>query len=386
MRDPQESLADADYDGWVFPYAMAQLHGAGTIASIYAQTERQRDVLHAIDAGLPGGLARAWPEFARTAWNQDPVEPNFAQWDNFGQRPEEDGHEIGTQRVDVGPSGHTDLEVPLGLDPLTRVYRHVKFGPSVTEITVDKPSFPSVNVQAILKLRDGTTRIEDWSRQQRVFCPRTPGQRPDELLLVVSNTSLTQPSPSGAHNDLRLVATNVGCSRYRGSASGTSNVHGGDTNIDESWNATGLVYDRYLDDNQIVPRFLFRLTAGSVTWSLTGTQYGCSLKAGPVTLPVRADGTGGQLETEVFVAPSGAPRVVRKYFANGYGLPSVQGTETCRTGTYTRYFRPHDFLQTLPDPLSERAIPGDGVLQGAYAEDDGKGSTATYRWRLVPDR
>jgi hypothetical protein len=386
MRDPDESLADADYDGWVFPYAMAQLHGAGTIASIYAQTERRPDVLHAIDAGLPGGLARAWPEFAMTAWNQDPVEPNFAQWDDFAQRPEESGSEIGTQQVDIGPSGQTELDVPLGLGPLTRAYRHVRFGPSVTQITVDKPSFPGVNVQAIVKLRDGTTRIEDWSRQQRVFCPQDPGQRPQELLLVVSNTSLTQPSPAGVNSGLRLVATNIGCSRYRGSVSGTGNVHGGDTNIDESWTANGLVYDRYLDENQVVPRFLFRLTAGSVTWSLSGTQYGCTMKAGPVTLPVRANGTGGQLETQSFVAHSGAPRVVRKYFATGYGLPAVPGTVTCRSGTSTRYFTPHAFLQTLPDLTSERTIPGDGVLQGAYAEDDGNGTTATYRWRLAPDR
>ena len=34
LRDPENSLADASYEGWVFPYAMEQLHGAGTIDQV----------------------------------------------------------------------------------------------------------------------------------------------------------------------------------------------------------------------------------------------------------------------------------------------------------------------------------------------------------------
>jgi hypothetical protein len=46
----------------------------------------------------------------------------------------------------------------------------------------------------------------------------------------------------------------------------------------------------------------------------------------------------------------------------------------------------HVCLQTFRDLTSERTIPGDGVLQGTYAQNDGHGSTETYRWRLVPER
>jgi hypothetical protein len=55
---------------------MSQLHGAQTIAAIYRQTERL-PVAQAIDAGLPGGLAQTWPEFALKAWNAGPVAPSF---------------------------------------------------------------------------------------------------------------------------------------------------------------------------------------------------------------------------------------------------------------------------------------------------------------------
>ena len=66
----------------------------------------------------PGGLKQAWPEFAKAAWNEDPVEPNFTQWDNFTQHPEQDGHEIATEQVNAAPSGQTEVDVPVGLDPL----------------------------------------------------------------------------------------------------------------------------------------------------------------------------------------------------------------------------------------------------------------------------
>jgi hypothetical protein len=387
LRNPDESLADADYDGWVFAYAMAQLHGAGTIASIYAQTERRPDVLHAIDAGLPGGLRQAWPEFAKVAWNQDPVEPSFEGWDGFKQHPERDGREIGTQHVDVGPSGLTEVDIPLGMGPLTRAYRRLEFGPSVTQITIHKPTLPDVSVQAILRLRDGTIRTEDWSSKiQPYFCPRNPAERPAELLLVMSNSSLTQPSPSNVQSQVRVAATNVGCSRYRGEASGSTNVHGGDTNIDETWKATGLVYDRILE-NSPAPRFLFALTGGSVSWSLTGTTHGCTVKAGPVTLPVRTDGSYGELDMRVSGSFSGpTPTMVHDYFADGFSLPAVQGTETCPSGvTLTRTFTPSTFLTTSVTG-TPRPIPGTGVLEGTDSGSVGSGRTATYRWRLVPER
>jgi hypothetical protein len=381
-------LQNASYEGWVFPYAMAQLHGTGTIAAIYNQTEQQPDVLHAIDAGVPGGLRQAWPEFALAAWNQDPVEPDFEGWDHFSQHPEEDGHEILTQQVDVGPDGQFVVDEPLGLPPLTRAYRHVTFGPSVTQITVDKPSFPSVNVQALLKLRDGTETTEDWSGKQPVYCPRDPAKRVAEAVLVVSNSSLDTPSPSGPDNDMRVVATNTGCSRYTGEASGSYSVRGGDTDMEESWSASGLVYDRYLDQQTVVPRFLFRLTGGSVSWSLSGTQDGCAVHAGPITLPVPANGFSGQLDIHSIVVHGAAGAAAsRGYLANGYGLPSVQGTETCGSSPpFTRYFSPHTFLQTNKAVNDLKPFAPDGTLQGTNTYTVSAGETASYRWRLVPDR
>ena len=63
-KEPSTPLADATYDGWVFPYALEQLYGPGVMQRIYEQGATQT-AMHAIDAGVPGGLAKAYPEFAQ---------------------------------------------------------------------------------------------------------------------------------------------------------------------------------------------------------------------------------------------------------------------------------------------------------------------------------
>jgi hypothetical protein len=381
LRDPDDSLADASYEGWVFPYAMQELHGAGTIRAIYDQTERL-DVLQAIDAGVPGGLKKAWPEFALAAWNQDPVSPNFQGWDRFGQLPEANGTPIAAEQLDPGAAGQVQVDVPLGLKPLSRAYRRIKLGPGVTQVTVEKPSYADVTVQALVHTRDGTWRTEDWFQRQPVWCPRDAKDRPDELILVISNNSLTQASSNNV--PLRVLASNIGCSRYAGEVSGTSTYRTAQDSLDESWKATGLVYERILADEIKAPRFLFNLTAGSVTWSLSGHSSGCAVKAGPVTLPVQANGTNGQLDIRAAIS---SPTWNRRYFAHVYGLPAVQGTATCPGGTYTRWFGPHaSILSTSAGPLDLRTIPPDGVLEGTETHTEGPLVTGTWSWRLVPDR
>jgi Family of unknown function (DUF6055) len=267
LEEPEESLAEAWYGGWVFAYAMEQLHGAGTIGAIYRQTE-SRGVLQAIDAGVPGGLRQAWPEFSRLAWNQDPVSPTFRNWDRLTDVPLRNRVPIGIEQIDPGFSGQNEVAVPLGLSALTRSYRHFKFGLGVTQVTVSKPRDPDLHVEALLKLRNGTTRTEDWSgRGPIVFCPQSPGERLDEAVLVVSNTSLTRQLP--ADRPMKVVGTNLGCSRYVGTVSGTERVHTASIDTTESWSATGVTFER-APSGQDSPNLIFNLTGGSVTRSFTG--------------------------------------------------------------------------------------------------------------------
>ena len=212
--------------------------------------------------------------------------------------------------------------------------------------------------------------------RQPVWCPVDPSERPDEIILVISNTSLTEASYDNTR--LKLLATNIGCSRYTGEASGTSAYRVVGTSIDESWTATGLVYQRVRATPDL-PRFSFDLVAGSVSWSMSGQEGNCSVKAGPVTLPVKPK--YGTLDISNPVEPPWN----RTYFATGYGLPSVQGTMTCPTGTYARSFIPRTAFLHTNAPIDPLTIPPSGIVEGSSSPWVGSNVTAKYTWRLVPE-
>jgi hypothetical protein len=373
---PETPLLKAGYEGWVFPYAMERLHGAATIADIYRQTEHL-GLAEAIDAGVPGGLAQAWPEFALKAWNQDPVYPSFRQWDNYDVVPwVKYQTPIPIENLGLGTTGQQRADVPLDLPPLTRRYAHFKFGLGVTEVSVSQPSVPGIHVDAILRYRDGTSQITHWTGGQQAICARAPGRRLDELVLVISNPSPTQAGP--ANQPLTVLSTDVGCTRYTGTISGLAEFTPPNRDYKEKWSGS-LVFTR-ADNNTMLQNFLFNLTGGSVTWSLSGTQDGCSISAGPITLPVRSDGYNGDLNLNAFIDQPDS----RHYDAWGNFLPPVDATLHCSTGTYTESYSPHQFLATS-DGFHQPAIPADGILAGTYTYNGDPDRTVTYNYRLVPE-
>jgi hypothetical protein len=109
------------------------------------------------------------------------------------------------------------------------------------------------------------------------------------------------------------------------------------------------------------------------------------VKAGPAVLPVRSDGYNGQLDIR---ATSTAPGTWdRRYFAQAFGFPAVQGTATCPSGTYTRWFGPRtSILSTSAGVLNVRTVPPDGILAGTETRSDTAGLTATWNWHLEPER
>jgi hypothetical protein len=204
---PESALTKTAYEGWLFPYAMEQLHGAQTIAAIYQQTERL-PVAQAIDAGVPGGLAQAWPEFALKAWNAGAVAPSFKQWDNFDQQPLEPfTHQpVPTETLNVTPDSQPELVARI-LQPLTRDYRHFTVAPNVTRVSISQQLIPGLRVDAIERFGDGTTQIEQLPGS-RMFCSTDPAKRLADLVLVISNSSLTG---TGLPDPLKLSAGDDAC-------------------------------------------------------------------------------------------------------------------------------------------------------------------------------
>jgi hypothetical protein len=385
MNFTHVSLADVDYDGWVFPYAMTQLHGVGLMKAIYEQTEAQPDALHAIDAAVPGGFKEAWPEFARVAWNQDPIETSFRQWDRFDARPSEDpwptGPYIVPWHVGNGDAGQTEVDVQIPEKPLSRVYRAIKFDPDVRMVQAVTPYNTNLHVDAIMKFADGTEQTEDWEKRRgAMICPESPSQRLESLVLIASNTSMDASIP--ADPKIKVVASNIGCASYTGTITGNEHVHWTNVNTTETWTAHDLVFKRhpYSADNAGV---VFDLVGGSVTWSISGVNQDCQISAS-AEIPIKPDGSMGDVSIGTWLGD----HPTRNYTGIGYNLPQVKGTWTCKTGTSTGNFQPHTFFNT--EPLDGRAgalqVPADGILDGGFTEDEHAGGSrdATYHWHLVP--
>ena len=360
-KEPDMPLADASYDGWVFPYALEQLIGPGVMQRIYEQGATH-DAMHAIDEGVPGGLAKVYPEFAKLAWNHDPVKPSFWEWDGFDPVPEDaHGAEIVPEQVDPGAAGQQEADLTQPLKPLSRAYKHLKFGPGITEVSVAVPHDENLHVDVLMKLRNGSVETEDLSkRQATVFCPEATGERIDELVLVASNTStfrqMAQDKP------IRVVGTNLGCSRYVGSVTGTQTYRTQSADTTESWTGTGLVFQRSSTGVKWDANLNYKLVGGTVTWKYSGTNQGCSYKAGPVTFQVPSDGSMGSLQALAWNIYPDKP--VRGYYALGWNLPPVPVTITCPTATSTTTMRPHEFLKT-GDPPRGRTCPATACSRAA---------------------
>jgi len=384
-KEPDTPLADASYDGWVFPYALEQLVGPGVMRRIYEQGATHQP-MNAIDAGVPGGLAKVYPEFAKLAWNHDPMKPSFWEWDGFDPVPEDTGGvEIAPEQVELGAAGQREVDLTPPLKPLSRAYKQLRFGPDVRAVTVSTPYDTDLHVEALLKLRDGTAKTVDLTKRRfAVFCPESPSQRVAEMVLVASDTStfrtMDQDKP------VRVAASNLSCARYVGTVSGVEHRHTPNGNSTEKWNATGLVFQHFSSGFEEESDFLYHLSAGSVEWSFSGTIGGCTYQAGPVTFQIKPDGSMGSLNVNSWHIYR--KEMVRTYSALGWNLPIVDGTITCpENGTHATTFRPHTFFES-GDPLQPRPnVLGNGVIEGSWTSDEhsGGGYDVTYNWHLEPE-
>ena len=261
------------------------------------------------------GVARVRPG----GLNQDPVSPNFEEWDKFGQAAR-GKRQADRRRASRPVRPATQVESPTGgLKPLSRAYRRFKLGPGITQITVEKPATPTSACRPWCTRATAPGRPRTRSSASRCGAPRCqgpPGRADPGDLEQLADPDFARQRPAAAAGDQhRLLALH-----RRGV--GTSTYSTPSDSMEESWNATGLVYERILADDIKAPRFIFNLSGGSVTWSMTGHSNGCAVKAGPATLPVRADGYNGQLDIRSSSGASGTWD--RRYYAQAFGFPAVQ--------------------------------------------------------------
>jgi hypothetical protein len=368
------SFLGQDYAGWPFFLALERARGAAAIGSYYASTERAGP-LSALDAATT--LERWWPEFSRLSWNQTPIE-SFVPWDRFDVGPVTDAYDSHLAELTL-PAGGAVSFTKLQLPTLSRTFRHVKVEGRPARLTFDNSlaGVPRASVQALIKQADGKWRTEDWTASPQVLlCPESATERVDELVLIFANSEAEETfSGIVPPRAPELRASDAGCARYTGTASGTARTDNGGTVSNESWTVTGLTYTRVPGSSP--PRF--RLEAGSVTWQMQGTSGSgeCTTRAGPVTFPVGA----GTADGEITISLVGT---VTKYRVFGTYVNQVTATRTCPDDP------PYDYMYT-PSVIwldsggmasVGQDVASDGRLAGTIGATVGQ-VTSSWTWNLA---
>lgn len=191
---PWFSFATTDYHGWVFDLYLEEVFGSGLVTKIYDAFTRAAP-LKALNATLPGGFDTTWPEFARYGWNQEPVVDSFKQWDRLAEVPGQPpkGHELKTIQLALGDLDERTLNLPLDLEPLSRTYArmHVVEGDKLKYLKFSNTiaGIPHAQVQAFVRLADGTWHTQDWSARGSVeFCFDNQAEKVSDIVLIYSNS------------------------------------------------------------------------------------------------------------------------------------------------------------------------------------------------------
>jgi hypothetical protein len=209
---PGSQLNGLSYATWPFDLYVEKVLGVSTIPAIYASFGSHAPV-EGINAALPGGLQKRWPEFTRYGWNQDPITPSFGQWDDFNVIPEiclggalpVASLDLLGKHQDVKDAPISGLETHPGeyfygsMSPLSR--RYDRF--SVTDPNIRYLKFKNTlqgvqgaGVQAIVKFADGHQEVQDWTNRSSVeFCFDDKSGSSDDvtnLVVMYSNSNFVE--------------------------------------------------------------------------------------------------------------------------------------------------------------------------------------------------
>ena len=193
------------YPGWAFVLSATKHGTIAPVPRLFQLGGTQADPLDALDGALPGGLERAWPTFAKEAWNRallpDALKESFFNWDAWRVRPKvpQVPFRLRARRWE-GP-------LPIELAGLSRHYLDLDFSDHrARELRFKDPSAagadPQLRTWAFLKIARRGWRSEDWTgRDEVVFCRDLPEEDVRQVVIVHSTTKRPPPGDAGAHRD-----------------------------------------------------------------------------------------------------------------------------------------------------------------------------------------
>ena len=271
----------------------------------------------AIDDGLQTAgstnLAERWPEFARRNWNVAPLD-KYNQWDGLTSTAVKDSADV---RLDGVTEDVFNLNA-LQLVELSAQYfyfsfpddkvstvklvnglkYHVEEATNSDGIAYYKPmaqpaeDTKGLNVQLLMKIAgQDWTNMDVTDKSEVLFCRDQLAGRLEEMVVIVSNSSVTSSVIDPVGEGLLLYVSNTGCGKWQGEVKVVDTVCGTYTltaNADWTNQLTPIMllqpqpFDEYAPLSSGIP---FAPSAGTFTWNLTGTCGACSV-SGSQSWPV----------------------------------------------------------------------------------------------------
>jgi hypothetical protein len=199
-KTPLEDLAGKhEYGAYLLPFFLVRsLNSPGIVPTIWNAIQTTGS-LDAIDGAVPGKLQKQWRLFVADNWNRDAVD-EYKVWDSLqaGADAETGLH---PQPIGLGGNATNVLGLDTDLAHLTARYKWFDFNdPKVRQVVfVRDPNSlgdPSASVTAVTTLRNGSTKVEDWTaKDNAVFCRDKSTEDLDTLALIFGNGHTDVPLP-----------------------------------------------------------------------------------------------------------------------------------------------------------------------------------------------
>jgi len=396
---PEDGLRrSAGYDAYIFPFYLSHKFSPLLIKTIWDNT-LQYGNLEAVDKAIPGGFLERWPDFAVYLWNRAPFN-DFSLWDKIsevafglGLTPRATGEYSTDVVIPVNLSGAKDAQyvMPADVKYLASNYYHFTF-PDAAARSIEflNPYISGVNpdgkVQALIKTEGQNWVREDWTASPfKTFCRDKKSERLEELVIILSNSDWEAGPPLDPVRDAKLVATNIGCWQWTGTASTTTYTQDALTNITDIVAAEGLRFERLRTAEAPGGNGTWELyetkPEGTANWSIQGTVSDCTY-AGSATVAVQQ----GEGSIQIWNYETSASNY--RYYTGTGGYSSQQPyTITCPgpppvTIPNTKFIGGW-LLAPAPEP---RQISADGVTATGVLTSTVPGETTVYKWDLHAQR
>ena len=390
------------YGDYIFMQYLARTYSPDTIKQIFDATESQASVeAMALALASKGGMKAVWPEFAKTLWNDD-AGKLFDDWSRL------DGYDFGLAAIysptamtaaTVASSQLKALEVDqksqprasfklldnaldfpgtfYEIQPRSMFFEHLKF----TDATVHSvllvnpvailPNRDFMKLQAVKKIAGKWQAPEDWTADStKSLCLDKKDERVEELILIVSNSEVNRGAevPFRIPKDfpMRLSTSNVGCWKWKGTASTTKTYDDG--NLSGTTTGSGVV--RW-EVTAVLPGSLhFEPREGFVDGSGNGRLGQCSFTEAGERKIVSAIGLpDGRLHMNLDLDFGFGEAPDRKLTAfDGLATMSTTSTMACPTSTITKT-GPASFTWLQVDSEKTYTVSADGqTIEGQYIE------------------